>query len=43
MSSPTISDRAALAAIVAGADAEFDHVTSFFVPPVPSEAFNVTR
>jgi predicted kinase len=24
-------------------DAEFDHVTSFFVPPDPSEGFNVIR
>jgi predicted kinase len=24
-------------------DAEFDHVTSFFVPPHPSEGFNVIR
>jgi predicted kinase len=24
-------------------DAEFDHVTSFFVPPDPGEGFNVTR
>jgi hypothetical protein len=24
-------------------DAEFDHVTSFFVPPAPGEAFNVVR
>jgi predicted kinase len=24
-------------------DAEFDHVTSFFVPPDPSEGFNVVR
>jgi predicted kinase len=24
-------------------DAEFDHVTSFFVPPEPGEAFNVIR
>ena len=24
-------------------DAEFDHVTSFFVPPEPGEAFNIIR
>ena len=24
-------------------DAEFDHVTSFFVPPDPNEGFNVIR
>ena len=24
-------------------DAEFDHVTSFFVPPDPGEGFNVIR
>jgi hypothetical protein len=26
-----------------GGDAEFDHVTSFFVPPEPGEEFNVIR